>query len=398
MNTMPNVFKIADILVAHAQRAHPGEIGIIAYYGSYAKGTASPTSDLDIFYIPDEGKARSLCTQFIIDGLPYDFWPVSWQLAHDITNASSHRPWAVSASLIADARALYHRSQEDLDRFTGLQARIVELTRPESRKLMVGKGLAAFKTTLFWLGQMRHARAGGDVVGMRWAGNQVVDAALNCLALVNQTYFSKGWGSNLDQALAMEIKPDGLEYLVRGLIMAQEPGSMLKQAERLAREVRATLRQAARSVAEPVSVQEVFEDSYFYYFEYKNKVLSACERGDIVAALYAACYLQQDLTMFTYKAASGVEPTDFDLLGEYSEPYVEAGFPDLLGPASRGDLVELARRVCEFDDQVRQWFERHAILLNILESEEELIKFLERRDPAQEKSPTPPGASRGTGL
>jgi predicted nucleotidyltransferase len=67
MVTKPDVFGIADILVAHAQHAHPGEIGIIAYYGSYAKGTTSPTSDLDILYIPDEGKARSLCIQFICD-------------------------------------------------------------------------------------------------------------------------------------------------------------------------------------------------------------------------------------------------------------------------------------------------------------------------------------------
>jgi hypothetical protein len=382
MVTLPDVFRIADILVAHALRAHPGEIGIIAYYGSHAKGAASPTSDLDIFYIPDEGKARSLCTQFIIDGLPYDFWPVSWRLAHDIANASSHRPWAVSASLIADARVLYHRSEQDLERFTGLQTRIVELTRPESRKLMVGKGLEEFKNTLFWLGQMRHAQADGDVPGMRWAGNQLVNSALNCLALVNQTYFTKGWGANLDQALAMEIKPDGLGQMVRGLIAAQDPGFMLEQAERLAQEVRVLLGAASHSVAQPVSVQEVFEDSYFYYFEYKNKVLSACERGDVVAAVYAAYDLQQDMSMFTYKAANGVEPTDFHLLGEYGGPYEKAGFPDLLGPASRGDLVELAQRVREFDQKVRGWFEHHAIPLNILGSGEELRQFLERRDPA----------------
>ena len=50
---MSDVFEIAEILVSHAVRAHQDEIAIIAYYGSYAKGLASPTSDLDIFYIPD---------------------------------------------------------------------------------------------------------------------------------------------------------------------------------------------------------------------------------------------------------------------------------------------------------------------------------------------------------
>lgn len=70
---MTDVFKIADILVSHAKKVHSDDIGIIVFYGSHAKGTATPTSDLDIYYVPDEGKGRSLSTTFILDDLPYDF-------------------------------------------------------------------------------------------------------------------------------------------------------------------------------------------------------------------------------------------------------------------------------------------------------------------------------------
>jgi len=157
---MPDVFKIAEILVSHAVRAHKDEVAIIAYCGSYAKGTASPTSDLDVYYIPDEGKAKSLSSQFIIDGLPYDFWAVPWKFAEDIANARSRRPWAVAASLIADTKVLYHRSQEDLDRFNALKARIKELTRPESRKIMVER-----KTHFFNLD-----RCGSRWLTMMWQG------------------------------------------------------------------------------------------------------------------------------------------------------------------------------------------------------------------------------------
>jgi hypothetical protein len=379
---MADVFKIAEILVSHAVRAHGGEIAIIAYCGSYAKGVASPTSDLDIYYIPDEGKAKSLSSQFIIEGLPYDFWGVPWELAESIANARSGRPWAVSASLIADTKVLYHRSQQDLDRFNALKARIAELTRPESRGIMVGRALEAFKDTLFQLGQMRLAVASGDVAGMRWASWEFVNSAVNCLALVNQTYFSKGWGANLSQVLEMSQRPDDLDDLIRDITMPRDTGSMLEGADRLAQAVRKILLAAQASISQTSDARDVFADFYFYIHEYKNKVLSACEREDVVAAGVAAFHMQEQICQLMNKVENGFYGTDFNLLGEYMGAYEKAGFPDLLEPASRGDLEALAGQVQRLDEVAREWFESHSIELNILESEEELRRFLDHRDPA----------------
>lgn len=378
---MSDVFEIAEILVSHAVRAHQDEIAIIAYYGSYAKGLASPTSDLDIFYIPDEGKAGALCSQFIIDDLPYDFWPVSWALAENIAHAGGARPWAVSASLIADARVLYHRSAQDLERFNALQARIAELTRPESREFMVGKALDAFKQTLFQLGQIRLAVADDDLAGMRWAGQKLVNSAANCLALVNQTYFTKGWGANLTQVLELPQKPDGLEDLVKAIILPKDTDSMLEAADELAKEVRGILLLAQASISAPADAGDVFKDFYFFIFEYANKVLAACERMDVMKARFTAFQLQEQICQLMNKVEQGFYGADFNLLGEYIGAYERAGFPDLLAPASQGDLVELARQVQRLDEQARGWFNDRFIGLNVLGSEDELRRFLDHRDP-----------------
>ncbi len=379
---MPDVFEIADVLVSHARRAHGEEIAIVAYYGSYAKGTASPTSDLDIFYIPDEGKALSLCTSFVLDGLPYDFWPVSWRMAKEIAHARSRRPWAVSASLIADAKVLYHRSPADLARFEALQAHIAELTQPHSGQEMVARALEAFKEPFFQLGQMRLALAADDEPGLRWAGRKFLHGAVNCLALVNQTYFSKGWGANWPQVLALPQRPADLDGAARTIWSSPDLDRVLAQADRLAGEVRAILRAAQASLAEPGDAQELFRDFYFFVFEYKHKVLSACQRGDEVAAGSAAFHLQEQICQFMSKLANGFYGTDFNLLGEYVGPYQEAGFPDLLQPATRGDLVGLAERVQELDERTRAWFRRRGIDLGILDSPEDLRRFLQQRDPA----------------
>lgn len=381
---MSDVFAIADILVAHAVQAHAGEIAIIAYYGSYANGLAAPTSDLDIFYIPDQGQARSLSSQFVIEGRPYDFWPVSWKLAEGIANATSERPWVMAASLIADAQVLYQRSPADLARFQALQARIAELLQPAGRPILVKQALREFKQTLFQLGQIRLAVATGDVAGTRWASHKFVASAVNALALVNQRYFVKGWEVRPAQLADLPQSPDEFEELARHILQPASGAQLVAAADQLAQRVRGILLAAQVEIANPDPVTEVFKDSYFFIFEYKNKVLKACERGNALAAELAAFRLQEELCQMLNKVERGFYGTDFNLLGEYTVAYTAAGFPDLLASAAQGDLVELAQQVRRLDAFIRAWLTARAISLGILENEEALRRFLQQRDPAPE--------------
>lgn len=378
---MPDVFEIAAVLQDHALRGHRDDIAIIAYSGSHAKGTASPTSDLDIFYLPDEGKAETLSSQFVLDGLPYDFWPMPWRFAEDIANARGSRPWAVAASLIADARILYHRSAADLQRFTGLQNHIAYLLTPAARKFMVERALDEFKEPLFQLAQMRFATKAGDWPGLRWASRRFANGAVNCLALVNQTFFSKGWGTNLAEILALPQRPAALAQLLDQVLYAPQAAQVLSAADQLAHEVRAILRTALHAIAEETDAQAVLKDYYPGVFEYKNKVLAACARGDAAAADFAAFQLQQELSMLMNQAVRGYWAREFSLLGEYDDAYAEAGFPDLTVPAAARDLPELARRAALLDARVRAWFQARGIALNELEDVDDLRRFLQARDP-----------------
>lgn len=383
---MTDVFKIADILISHAKRFHGNEIAIVVYHGSYAIGTATPTSDLDMYYVPDDGKAESLRTTFVIGGLPYEFECMPWKGLENIANAKSRNPWAVSASQVANAKVLYYRSEADLERFNALKARIAELTRPESRAYMVERGLEEFKTTLFQLGQMRLARAQDDGPGLHWAGWQFTCSAVNCLALVNQTYFSKGWGANMPQILAMRQRPADLETRLNGILQPQSPNQVMEQADQLALQVRKTLLAAQASLAEPAQAKEAFVDFYFDVHEYKAKVLSACERGDRLKASAAASALQQWICLLMNKVDKGFYGTDFNLLGEYIEGYQKAGFPDLTVLAAQGDLPALATQVRLLDEKVREWCTSRSVELNVLENEAALLQLLKRRDPGGESA------------
>jgi len=133
---MTDVFRIADILVENIKTKYADEISIIAFYGSYAKGTATEKSDMDFFFIPRTREAHKASIQFILDGIGFDFWPISWERAEKIASFEE-----VIVPVIADSKVLYSRSDEELERFKGLRTKISSLCSPENRPIMLRKAV-----------------------------------------------------------------------------------------------------------------------------------------------------------------------------------------------------------------------------------------------------------------
>jgi hypothetical protein len=248
---------------------------------------------------------------------------------------------------------------------------------------MIERALAEFKTTLFQLEQIRQAVAAEDRVGLHWASWKFANSVSNCLALINQTYFSKGWGANLAQVLQLPQRPADLESFFKNLTSPQTFDQLLAAAEQLAQNVRQILLDAHVSLTQPTTVQAEFKDFYFFIHEYTHKVLAACARHDVPAADYAALQLQDEICQMFYKAECGVAVSEVYLLSEYTAPYLNAGFPDLVEPASRGNLEELARRVQQLQAIASVWFQQHAIARGILDNEQELRRFLAEKDPVK---------------
>lgn len=377
---MADVFAVAEMLVAHARRFYGDEVGVVVYYGSHARGTASPTSDLDLYFVPDSRRANSLGTQFVLDGLPYDFWPVSWTMIEEIAQGRGERPFSVAAALVGQARLLYARSPADQARFEQAQADLAGLLGEEKRPFMRQRALAAFKDVAFEWTQLQRAMATSDAASVEWARWQLVNAAANCLALAAQRYFSKGWGANLPEVLALPNAPAGWSELVQGVLNAPL-AELLPVAEGLVNGVRQVLLAGQREVGERETAVSLFQDFYFFVFEYKNKVLAACQRGDAMTARYAAAQLQQEISAVLNRMEAGFFGEPFNLLGEYGAGYGAADFPDLLAVAAQGDLALLAERVQQLDDRMQAWLTAQGVALNVLADAEALQRFLLQRLP-----------------
>src|SRR5512146_2698713 len=109
-NGAPNVFNIAQFLIDRALQTHPEEIDIIAYYGSYAQGSATVASDLDFFYIPADGKNPPVGHTILVDGVLFDFWAIGWDTLEGF--ATGHvRGWSFAPALIHHAKILHARGE-----------------------------------------------------------------------------------------------------------------------------------------------------------------------------------------------------------------------------------------------------------------------------------------------
>lgn len=312
----------------------------------------------------------------MLDGVSYDFFPISWERAERF--ATGRDGWAVGPSLIAHAKVLYSRSEKDLARFDSLKAQIDELKKPINKGDMVGRALAEFQKTLFYLGNLRLARLQSDLSNIRRASWLVVMSAVECLALVNQMYFNRGWDSNFNEILDLPVRPADLETSIPCITTSTDPDLIIDVAERLVIDTRSILLNEQRETAGSNSIGEMFTNYYPEIRDKVNKVLTRVGKNP-VGASWAATFIQHEVAMFMEQAVTGIGFTDINLYDEYAYQYRKLSFPELMQFVKAGDEGLLAQKAEEFDTRVREWLTQNSIDLNYVESLEDLKRFLKGR-------------------
>lgn len=367
---MPDVLRVLDLLVSKVRDLYADEVDLVAYYGSQAQGTATAGSDLDLFYVPAEGKNPPVGRTVLIEGLLFDFWPIPWGRLEEFATGRT-RGWAMAPALVFHAKVAYKRSGEAEARLEALKQKIVDLQNPEARPEMVRRSLDMFPTVLSHLGNLRLAIADGQFAAIRHSGFQVLLAAWECLALANQVFFDRGFHSILGQASRLQAKPADFEQLVTTLGTSTEPHVIMAAADRLAMGTREVLRQSQRSVSAQATVSEMFDGAYPELKDGLRKVLCACEQQRPFDASIAAWHQQLELTQMLAGLRYGIgSHIGFNLYSEFGAVYEELGLPDLMG-CTPEDLPALARQAERLDRRLQQWLREHGVSLQVFETVEE---------------------------
>ena len=374
---MVDVFKVAEILVENLKEGYGEDVGIVAYYGSYATGDASETSDLDMFYIPDDGKTLPLYSSFIFKELPFEFWPISWGFAEKI--ASGKQSYAVAPSLIANAKVLYSRSEEDLQRFKGIQKRIEELQKPENKRTMIKEAQEVYKTIPFYFEKLALSIREGDAASIRIAALEFIDISVDCLALINQTYFNRVWWADYEKLQSFEKRPESLLELIKTISNSEDFLAIEEAAVKLKGEIRDILLAEQKQLGKKYSFQDVFDGYYPGIFEYVNKVLSACDKKNEVAMYSAAAKIQNEISLMLSMCYAEAEYSSFNIYKEYRKTFDGLEFPDVASYLHNGDFSKISEQIKAFNDRALELIKENSMKLDKFEELEELRAFVKEK-------------------
>ena len=168
-------------LQERAAGAFAGELSLVVSYGSHWNGTAGPLSDVDCYFVPKTERGQEFGGQFILQGVGYDIFPLSWERLGGIARLEESL-----TPLVGDAQVLYYGDQGDLERFRGLEREL---------RHCLGDGaycreMAGKRFDRAW-GQWGRLKT-GDLCSRRLAAGLLLMDAAEAVAFANGTYFHRG--------------------------------------------------------------------------------------------------------------------------------------------------------------------------------------------------------------
>ena len=126
--------------IEKAERDYPGQICLMIQSLNlrFPEERAVPSID---FFVPADGFADTLSRTFIIDGVGVDVYARSWARLEEMAELNDY-----NAHLMGEGTIVYAHSEEDRQRFLGLQARFrAHLADPA---FMYGKALERLDTAM----------------------------------------------------------------------------------------------------------------------------------------------------------------------------------------------------------------------------------------------------------
>lgn len=288
--------RILDWVVKKVQLEYSKDICLLLVYGSYINGTTSSLSDVDFYFIPKNKKASSLGRTFIIKGVGYDLWSMSWERIEGLAELKESL-----TPLLGNAKIVFTGSDEDTKRFEKLQD--VLSNNLNDALFMHRKALEKLNQTNNIFSKLTVQK---DLCKSRLFAGDILLQLADAVAYENQTYFKKGWKTQFADLKMMNCLPvdflTGYETVIKSNAVFQIQENCGKLIESCNDFLNYHQKPAASSdkIDKPAQAPQVVDfkqlaNLYGELISTFNKVYTSCENGNGILAFISGVCLQHVL-------------------------------------------------------------------------------------------------------
>ncbi len=370
-----DVDTIVDLLKDATLKKFSQDIDLIVVYGSRARGTHSPTSDLEMFAVV-ENKSKTYAEWFFIyKDIPVDFWTKTWEDWEKISinDPADNGGFALQAGTLATCNIVYCKDEETKLRFEKFKDNLKIYSEP--REISIEFVNKYFNNMYNFLGKIYFAKVKNDLVEARRNAWQIIISNIILLGRINNSYYLNNWGTNIYEAEEFDVVPKNLIADARNLSTEDDFDKLLKTATRVIDKMRLILVEIFKKY--PLEIDIEFLSTEVSAIEYLYKVRNAALQKDIIAAAYAVFELQplaaQDLLVHEKKWTKAGQLLHYN---EYREKYVDYGFPDFTNAITSQDFEELIKLTNDYEKIYYKFLSENDMKMNSFDNLDDLKVYL----------------------
>lgn len=299
------VLRAADILIDKIKKDYKDDVACVVIMGSHLYNATHSRSDLDLYYVPKTERGFKLARVFIIDGIGFDFWPISWERLERIANHDER-----ITSIITEGKILYFGLQEDEARFNTLRAKALD---EGDKGRFIEKAQKKLKEVYKSYFRLINAKGLADT---RQAAMEMLFTLTTTIALLNAMPIKRGRGKLKAEILSMPLVPKDFAVLYDVVFVRSNVEEIRGAYHQLVLNVERLVAMEAKTNFKTAPMAEKLDGYYEEMIYFYNKIHHAAETGDSQTALFAAVELTQEIAAAFYGTGFSISQLP-DIVGSF---------------------------------------------------------------------------------
>lgn len=281
------LMRAADILIEKIKKDYKDDVACLVIMGSNIYNETHSKSDLDMYYVTNNKRGNNPGIVFIIDGVGFDFWPISWERLERIANHDER-----ITSIITEGKIIYYSNEEDLRRFNELKAKALDVSDKGKFDHKAQEKLnEAYKIYYKLLKAENLSEARTHAMG-------IIFTLTYAIALLNRITVKRGRGKLKKEIMGMPLVPKDFEALYDTVFISSDIEEIKNAYGQLIGNMEELVSNELAKEIEHVSISDRFNGFYEELINFYNKIYHACEIGDIYTALFAAVEITREFGGF----------------------------------------------------------------------------------------------------